>query len=65
MIAELADAPIGEAQSRAVIREHVRRAVARMLARQEAPFDEAESAAYLAGIEERKAEVIAAQRSRN
>ena len=65
MIAELSNAPIGAAQTKAVIREHLRLAVARMLARQEAPFNDADGNVYLAKLEERKAEVIAAQRSRD
>ncbi|MFC0202246.1 hypothetical protein, partial [Paracoccus rhizosphaerae] len=36
-----------------------------MMARQEAPFGEAESAAYVNDMEEKKARIIDAQRSRD
>ncbi len=65
MTSELADAPVNEWRTKALIREHVRRAVSRMMARQEAPFNEAESDAYLTELEDQKAKVMAAQRSRD
>ncbi|MFA8386515.1 MAG: tyrosine-type recombinase/integrase [Pelagibaca sp.] len=65
MTTELADSPVNEWRTKALIREFVRRAVATMMARQEAPFDEAESAAYISGLERQTARVTTAQRNRD
>ena len=65
MMAELEDAPVNEWRTKALLREHVRRMVATMVARQEAPLDEQESSAYLANLDAQRARIIASQRSRD
>ncbi|MGR3571833.1 hypothetical protein [Brevirhabdus sp.] len=58
MISELADGPVSEWRTKALIREHVRGAMAEMRARQEAPADETESRAYLDDLEGKKARIV-------
>ena len=65
MMAELAETPVGERQVKMLIQELVRNALAQMLARQEAAFDPAESAAHMLKLDEQRARVMAAQRARD
>jgi|TARA_Y100000815_G_scaffold177223_1_gene161406 hypothetical protein len=61
MVSELTDAPINELRTKALVRE----AVAGMLARQEASFDEEESISYLRDLERKQNSVKDALRRRN
>ena len=63
--AELTTAPASEWRIKVMIREMVRESVATMLARLEAPFDAAESRAYLAKCEEKRQGVDTALRLRD
>ena len=65
MTAELTTAPASEWRIKVMIREMVRESVATMLARLEAPFDAAESRAYLAKCEEKRQGVDTALRLRD
>lgn len=65
MMAELSKAPVGEREIKMLIQELVRSAMAQMLARQEAAFDPAESAAHMTQLDEQRARVMAAQRARD
>lgn len=65
MVSELTDAPINELRTKALVREQVRVAVAGMLARQEASFDEEESIGYLRDLERKQNCVKDALRRRN
>jgi hypothetical protein len=65
MIAVLSDNPVCETRTKALIQDLVRRAVARMLDRQESDAPEIDSAGHLAQLAQEKGQIIAAQRNRN
>ena len=65
MITELGDVPGSEWRSKALIRELVRGATSRMLARLEAPFDAQESEAYIASLRQQQGAVETALQARD
>ena len=65
MIAVLTANPVCETRTKALIQDLVRRAVARMLDRQESDAPETDSAGHLAQLAHEKEQIIAAQRDRN
>lgn len=65
MIAVLTANPVCETRTKALIQDLVRRAVARMLDRQESDAPEIDSAGHLAQLAHEKEQIIAAQRDRN
>ena len=65
MLMELADSPTAGWRTRAMIREMVRVAVAAMLARQGAPVDAQESAAYLKKLSQKSDAIRSAQKGRD
>ena len=65
MIAVLSANPVCETRTKALIQDLVRRAVTRMLDRQESDAPETDSASHLAQLQSERAKIIAAQRNRD